>query len=99
LNVSVPMNVSSDDMNSDADADATIDSANADANAESDGVFKSEVDMNSSQDLNTDNVREGLTPTFPKSVMINETNNTVQEFKNDFDVVNDVSYDNSNITY
>jgi hypothetical protein len=55
--------------------------------------------MNSSQDLNTDNVREGLTPTFPKSVMINETNNTVQEFKNDFDVVNDVSYDNSNITY
>jgi len=96
LNVSVPMNVSSDDMNSDADA---ANDANADANAELDGVFNSEVDMNSSQDLNTDNVREGLTPTFPKSVMINETNNTVQEFKNDFDVVNDVSYDNSNITY
>jgi hypothetical protein len=83
-------------MNSDADADA----ANADAaNAEVDGVFKSEVDMNSSQDLNTSNVRETLTPTFPKSVMINETNNIVKEFKNDFDEVQPMVYDNNNLTY
>ena len=99
LNVSVPMNVSSDDMNSDVDADETIDSANADANAELDGVFKSEVDMNSSQDLNSSIVMEILTPTFPKSVIINETNNTVQEFKNDFDEVQQMVYDNRNITY
>ena len=93
LNVSVP-NVMTDGMNSDADADA-----DADVDSEVDGVFKSEVDMNSSQDRNISNVRETLTPTFPKSVMINETNNTVKEFKNDFDEVQPMVYDNSNITY
>ena len=91
LNVSVP-NVMTDGMNSDADADA-------DSDAEVDGIFKSEVDMNSSQDRNISNVRETLTPTFPKSVMINETNNTVKEFKNDFDEVQPVVYDTSNLTY
>lgn len=97
LNVSVPTNIMSElDTTSD---DATIDAANANADDEVGSVFKSEVDTNSSQDLNTSNVREGLTPTFPKSVMINETNNTVQEFKNDFDVVEPMVYDNNNITY
>ncbi len=93
LNVSVP-NVMTDGMNSDdvADADADVDS-------EVDGVFKSEVDMNSSQVRNISNVRETLTPTFPKSVMINETNNTVKEFKNDFDEVQPMVYDTSNLTY
>ena len=100
LNVSVPTNIMSElDTTSDdaADNDATIDAANANADEEVGSVFKSEVDA--SQDLNTSNVREGLTPTFPKSVMINETNNTVQEFKNDFDVVEPMVYDNNNITY
>jgi hypothetical protein len=87
LNVSVP-NVMTDGMNSDVDVDA-----DADVDSEVDGVFKSELDMNSS------NVRETLTPTFPKSVMINETNNTVKEFKNDFDEVQPVVYDTSNLTY
>ena len=97
LNVSVPTNIMSD---ADVDADAdSVDAANANADDEVGGVFKSEVDANSSQDLNTSNVREGLTPTFPKSVMINETNNTIQEFKNDFDVVEPMVYDNNNITY
>ena len=94
LNVSVPTNV----INSDVDADATSD-VDASVDAEVDGVFKSEVDTNSSEDLNSTNVMETLTPTFPKSVMINETNNTVKEFKNDFDEVQPMSYDNSNITY
>ena len=94
MNVSVPTNV----INSDVDADATSD-VDASVDAEVDGVFKSEVDTNSSEDLNSTNVRETLTPTFPKSVMINETNNTVKEFKNDFDEVQPMSYDNSNITY
>jgi hypothetical protein len=31
--------------------------------------------------------------------MINETNNTVKEFKNDFDEVQPMAYDNSNLTY
>ena len=99
LNVSVPTNIMSElDTTSD---DASVDAANANANADEEvgSVFKSEVDANSSQDLNTSNVREGLTPTFPKSVMINETNNTIQEFKNDFDVVEPMVYDNNNITY
>ena len=97
LNVSVPTNV----INSDADADTTSDDADHDASvdAEVDGVFKSEVDTNSSEDLNSTNVRETLTPTFSKSVMINETNNTVKEFKNDFDEVQPMAYDNSNLTY
>jgi len=103
LNVSVPTNIMSElDVDADADADAndeSVDAANANADDEVGSVFKSEVDTNSSQDLNTSNVREGLTPTFPKSVMINETNNTVQEFKNDFDVVEPMVYDNNNITY
>lgn len=102
LNVSVPTNIMSElDTTSDdaADNDATIDAANANADEEVGSVFNSEADTNSSQDLNTSNVREGLTPTFPKSVMINETNNTVQEFKNDFDVVGPMVYDNSNLTY
>ena len=86
LNVSVPTNVVSE-----LDADATSD-IDAD-DAEVDGVFKAEVDTNSS------NIRENLTPTFPKSVMINETNNTVKEFKNDFDEVEPMVYDNSNLTY
>lgn len=89
LNVSVP-NV----INSDVDADDNVTSdVDASVDAEVDGVFKSEVDTNSS------NVRETLTPTFPKSVMINETNNTVKEFKNDFDEVQPIVYDNSNLTY
>ena len=86
LNVSVPMNVINSDADADDDHDASVD-------AEVDGVFKTEVDTNSS------NVRETLTPTFPKSVMINETNNTVKEFKNDFDEVEQMAYDNSNLTY
>jgi len=87
LNVSVPTNIVSElDADHDADHDGSID-------AEVDGVFKTEVDTNSS------NVRETLTPTFPKSVMINETNNTVKEFKNDFDEVEQMAYDNSNLTY
>lgn len=87
LNVSVPTNIVSElDAEHDADHDGSID-------AEVDGVFKTEVDTNSS------NVRETLTPTFPKSVMINETNNTVKEFKNDFDEVEPMVYDNSNLTY
>ena len=99
LNVSVPTNIVSDaDVDADAaDNDESVDAANANADDEVGGVFKSEVDA--SQDLNTSNVREGLTPTFPKSVMINETNNTIQEFKNDFDVVEPMVYDNNNITY
>ena len=93
LNVSVPTNIVSElDADHDADHDGSID-------AEVDGVFKSEVDTNSSEDLNSTNVRETLTPTFPKSVMINETNNTVKEFKNDFDEVEPMAYDNSNLTY
>ena len=94
LNVSVPTNV----INSDADADHDADHDGS-IDAEVDGVFKSEVDTNSSEDLNSTNVRETLTPTFPKSVMINETNNTVKEFKNDFDEVQPMAYDNSNLTY
>ena len=96
LNVSIPTNIVSELDADDADAadgNATIDAANANADDEVGSVFKSEVDTNSS------NVREGLTPTFPKSVMINETNNTIQEFKNDFDVVEPMVYDNNNITY
>ncbi len=87
LNVSVPTNIVSElDAEHDADHDGSID-------AEVDGVFKTEVETNSS------NVRETLTPTFSKSVMINETNNTVKEFKNDFDEVEPMAYDNSNLTY
>jgi hypothetical protein len=87
LNVSVPTNIVSElDADHDADHDGSID-------AEVDGVFKTEVETNSS------NVRETLTPTFSKSVMINETNNTVKEFKNDFDEVEQMAYDNSNLTY
>lgn len=87
LNVSVPTNIVSElDAEHDADHDGSID-------AEVDGVFKTEVETNSS------NVRETLTPTFSKSVMINETNNTVKEFKNDFDEVQPMAYDNSNLTY
>ena len=87
LNVSVPTNIVSElDADHDADHDGSID-------AEVDGVFKTEVETNSS------NVRETLTPTFSKSVMINETNNTVKEFKNDFDEVEPMAYDNSNLTY
>ena len=87
LNVSVPTNIVSElDAEHDADHDGSID-------AEVDGVFKTEVETNSS------NVRETLTPTFSKSVMINETNNTVKEFKNDFDEVQPMGYDNSNLTY
>lgn len=100
LNVSIPTNIVSELDADDADAadgNATIDSANADDEVGS--VFKSEVDTNSNQDLNSSNVREGLTPTFPKSVMINETNNTIKEFKNDFDEVQPMVYDNSNLTY
>ena len=88
LNVSVPTNV----INSDADADHDADHDGS-IDAEVDGVFKTEVETNSS------NVRETLTPTFSKSVMINETNNTVKEFKNDFDEVEPMAYDNSNLTY
>jgi hypothetical protein len=88
LNVSVPTNV----INSDADADHDADHDGS-IDAEVDGVFKTEVETNSS------NVRETLTPTFSKSVMINETNNTVKEFKNDFDEVQPMAYDNSNLTY
>ena len=100
LNVSVPTNIMSELDSDDADAadnDESVDAANANADDEVGSMFKSEADA--SQDLNTSNVREGLTPTFPKSVMINETNNTVQEFKNDFDVVEPMVYDNNNITY
>ena len=87
LNVSVPTNIVSElDADADDDHDASVD-------AEVDGVFKTEVDTNFS------NVRETLTPTFSKSVMINETNNTVKEFKNDFDEVEPMVYDNSNLTY
>lgn len=97
LNVSVPMNVINSDVDADdnvtSDVDASVDAANANADDEVDGVFKSEVETNSS------NVRETLTPTFPKSVMINETNNTIKEFKNDFDEVQPMVYDNSNLTY
>ena len=97
LNVSVPTNIMSELDTTSADNDESVDAANANADDEVGSVFKSEVDA--SQDLNTSNVREGLTPTFPKSVMINETNNTIQEFKNDFDVVEPMVYDNSNLTY
>ena len=97
LNVSVPMNVINSDVDADdnvtSDVDASVDAANANADDEVDGVFKSEVETNSS------NVRETLTPTFPKSAMINETNNTIKEFKNDFDEVQPMVYDNSNLTY